>query len=416
MQIRTPKKYRGPQRRSMLSCRRLTFYLLMMALIALGIGIFLNRQVLAPIVQEALYTAVSELEGRAATMAAPPPTPTVDPRNKLVEAGNYWQQGALSQAVEIYQEVAAATPNTVETYRRIALGLINASRYDEAVTYAQGAINADPFDAEAWAISAWALDWAARPGEAIANALHALELDPDSSRAQAYLAEAYFSLGQRERAELLLDELLEADPNSAEAYRARGLIKWQGVFDYDGALDDFHTAYSMADNMNLIAVDIAIIEKDLDNFSTATEFLQQVLEADPYNARALFYLGDISLSQDGNPARAERYLQDCVDFNPSYFYCYYLLGRAQLNLGNIPDAASAFEKAIELGSEDPQHYYWAGWSQIELGNCPRALAYLEPGRRIALQSGNVKYLPDIEAVIPTCDPTFSGQDTTEETP
>ena len=86
MQIRTPKKYRGVQRRSIVSCRRLTFYLLIIALIFIGIGVALNREIFAPVVQQALYDAISDLEDRAATMSVPEPTPTADPRNQLIRS------------------------------------------------------------------------------------------------------------------------------------------------------------------------------------------------------------------------------------------------------------------------------------------------------------------------------------------
>lgn len=408
MQIRTPKKYRGVQRRSIVSCRRLGFYLLMLAMIALGVGIVLNRQVFAPIVQEALYDVIGELEDRAATMAVPEPTATVDPSNRLIEASNYWQQGALGAATDLYIEIAEALPNTVEVFRRIALGLINASRYDEAVTYAERAINADPFDADAWAIHAWTLDWEGRATEALSNALRALELDPDHSRAQAYLAEIYFSMDQAERGEALLADLLQDNPDSPEAYRARGLIRQEHRYDFDGALKDYHTAYGLADNMNFIAVDIALVETGLRNYDTALEMLQEVVDADPYNARALFRLGEIQFSYLGNFAQAQRYLQDCVDFNPAYLYCFFLLGRAQEKLGAVEDASASFEKAIELGSDNAQHYYWAGYAHILLGNCSRALAYLEPGWRLAAQSTTQQYLDDIETVILLCDPTYVG--------
>ena len=75
-------------------------------------------------------------------------------------------------------------------------------------------------------------------------------------------------------------------------------------------------------------------------------------------------------------------------------------------MGALPDAAISFEKAIELGSQLPQHYYWAGYAQIELGDCQRALAYLDTGRRIALQRGATRYLADIEAIISECDSSF----------
>ena len=408
MQIRTPKKYQGVQRRSIIGCRRLVFYLLMLALIAIGIAAVLNRQTLAPVVQNAVYDIIGQLEDTAATMAVPPPTPTVDPRNSLDEANNYWLGGALDQATDLYIEIAESIPNSVEVHRRIVLGLINESRYDEAVVYGARAINADPFDADAWAIYAWALDWNKRAKEALANALHALELDPAHSRANAYLAEVYSSLGQAERAELLLEDLLEAEPDSAEGMRARGLLKWNRN-DFAGALADFKTAYALADNMSFIAVDIAIIEKDLGNYETAQEFLQQVVDADPYNPHALLRLGEIAVSFEGNPAQAMRYLQDCVDLNPGYLYCHFMLGRAQERLGSIEDAAASFERAIELGSDNPQHYFWAGFSQIQLGNCARALAYLEPGLRLALQTTTQRFASDFEDVIPQCDPSFLGR-------
>ena len=409
MQIRTPKKYRGIQRRSILSCRRLTIYLLIIALIFMGIGVALNREVFAPVVQQALYDAIRELEDRAATMSVPEPTPTADPRNQLIEADGYWRRGSLGNATGLYQEIAPSLPNSVEIYRRITLGLINSSRYGEAAEYAERAINADPFNPEAWAIHAWALDWQRRAKEALVSALHALELDPDNSRAQAYLAEIYLSLGQPERGGALVEELLLNDPDSAEAYRARGLIRQEYRYDFDGARQDFQTAYGMAANMNLYAVDIAILESNLRNYEVALDFLNDVLEANPSNEAALLLIGKGHWGAYGNPAQAQRYLQDCVDFNAENLSCHFWLGYMQNKLGSIDEAALSFERAIELGSQYPQHYYWAGFSQILLGNCARALAYLEPGLRLAIEGGYQQFAADIETVIPQCDPAFVGR-------
>ena len=334
----------------------------------------------------------------------PRPPPTPDPRNTLVEAGNYWQQGALSRATSLYMDIAPSVPNSAEVFRRIALGLINASRYDEASEQAARAIDADPFNAEAWAIAAWALDWQDKSEEALAYALHALELDPQNSRAAAFLAEIWHGLGQSGRAETLLEELLADDPDSAEAWRARGLVNWTS--DYRAALSDFQTAWDLAPNMSLIAVDIATIEKDLREYEAARDTLQQALDADPWNARALFRLGEIQIVADGNYTQAKMTLQDCIDFNPGYHHCHYMLGRAQDRLGESAEAAASFAKAIELGSRDARHHYWAGWSQIVLGNCGQAMRYLEPGLEIATENSHTQLAADISAVIPECDPGF----------
>lgn len=408
MQIRTPKKYQGAQRRSIISCRRLTFYAVMLLLIAAGIGIYLNRQVFAPIVQDAVDEMILDLEGRAATLAAPAPTPTTDPTNKLIEGNNYWMQGALNEALDTYLEILDALPNESAIFDRIAVGLISLGRIDESLAYAERAIHADPYSADAWAVRAWALDWAGRAGEAVSSAFHALELDPESSRAQAYLAEAYRSLGQNDRAEALVEDILEEDPDSAEGWRARGLIK-EDSYDYEGAVQDYQTAFGIADNMNFIAIDIARIEAALGNVDEALEFLEAVVEVNPRNTRALFRLGDIYNRQLGDPSQARGYLQDCVDFDPANINCHYLLGRVQYRLELYQDAADSFEQTMRLGSEIPRHYYWAGWSQINIGNCTRAMTYLVPGYQIALEQDD----PDAEAfetVMPQCRQSLDSLD------
>lgn len=408
MQIRTPKKYQGAQRRSIISCRRLAFYAVMLSLIAAGVGIYLNRQVFAPIVQDALDVMIVELEGRAATLAAPAPTPASDPTNKLIEGNNYWMQGALNEALDTYLEILDALPNESAIFDRIAIGLISIGRIDDALAYAERAIHADPYSADAWAVRAWALDWAGRAGEALSSAFHALELDPESSRAQAYLAEAYRSLGHNDRAEALVEDILEADPDSAEAWRARGLIK-EDSYDYEGAVQDYQTAFGIASNMNFIAIDIARIEAALGNVDEALEFLEAVVEVNPRHTRALFRLGDIYNRQLGDPSQALGYLQDCVDFDPANISCHYLLGRVQYRLEWYQDAADSFEQTMRLGSESPRHYYWAGWSQINIGNCTRAMTYLVPGYQIALEQDD----PDVEAfetVMPQCRQSLDSLD------
>ena len=408
MQIRTPKKYQGVQRRSIISCRRLLFYLFMLLLIALGIGIFLNRQTLGPVVQDALIDAIGELEDRAATMAVPEPTATTDPGNKLTEANNYWTLGATSAAMDTYIEILGSVPNVPEVFRRVAFSMINLERIDEALEYAEQAVNADPYSTDAWAIRAWALDWAGRAGQALSSALHALELDPENSRAEAYLAEVYHSLGQTERAFSLTENTLERDPNSAEAYRARGLIKWLSYNDHEGAVEDFKTAYSIAENMDFVAVEIANIESIiLGNHEEALEFLQEVIESNPRNTKALFLIGYIYRSQLFNPSQALRYLQDCVDFDPKNVNCQYELGRAQFDLEFYQDSADSLALAIESGSENPRHYYWAGETQRILDNCSRAMFYFDTGLQKAREQDVTDVIDALGVVIPLCHQTIA---------
>lgn len=408
MQIRTPKKYRGVQRRNTISCRRILFYLVGVVVIVIGVGIYENRQMFAPTIQAIVDNVVQDMEKSAATLSAPEPTPTQNPSNKLIEGNNYWQQGAVNEALDSYMEIVNAVPNEEAVFDRITISLITLGRTDEALEYAEKAINANPFSSDAWAIRAWALDWAGRSGEAISSALHALEINPQNSRARAYLAESYLSLGQTDRALGLVEDVLEDDPNSYEAYRARGLIKWNN-FDLEGAIADFRTAYDLASNMTFIAIDIATIESAQQNYDAALDILEDVVEANPQNTLALFQLGYIHNSLLGNPSQAISYLQNCVDYNPNSVGCFYLLGRAQYRLEQYQEAALSFERTMELGTRDPYHYYWAGWSQINIGNCSRAMAYLDPGYQIALEGSDSEIVAAFETVMPECRSSFTPE-------
>jgi len=414
MQIRTPKQYRGVQRRNTVSCRRIFLYLFAIVIIIGGIGVYQNRAIFAPTITRVLDAALVEMEQGASTLTAPQPTATQDPANKLVEGNNYWAQGAVNEALNVYMEVLDSVPNEVAIFDRVAISLITLGRTTDALEYAEMAVNANPYSSEAWAIRAWAQDWNGRSGEALSSALHALELDPDSSRAKAYLAEAYLSLGQTDRALGLTDDIIEENPNSFEAYRARGIIKWNN-FDLDGAVEDFQTAYSIADNMTFIAIDIATIESARDNFDAALDILEGVVESNPQNTLALRQLGVVHSIQLGNPSQGISYLQSCVDYNPKSVDCFYWLGRSQDKLELYQEAALSFEQTMELGTNDPYHYYWAGWSQITIGNCARAMAYLDPGYQIALQGNDTNIVSAFEVVMPECRSSFSTLDDTEDT-
>ena len=167
MQIRTPKRYRGTQRRSVMSCRRILFYISAVVVIILGIGVYQNRALFAPTVQTIVDSLVEEMEVNAATLTAPEPEPTADPSNKLIEGNNYWEQGAVNESLEVYMQVLDGVPNEVAIFDRVAISLITLGRAEEALTYAEKAINANPYSADAWAIRAWALDWSGSSGRSI---------------------------------------------------------------------------------------------------------------------------------------------------------------------------------------------------------------------------------------------------------
>ena len=348
------------------------------------------------------------------TIVAPTATTTPDPRNDLVNANNFWNKGAVSEALSVYIPILSSVPNDMEVHYRVTLGMIVQGSTREAIEYAEMTVNANPFSSDAWAIRAWAYDWAGQTGPAIASALQAQELNPDNAKAVAYLAEALFAAGQSSRAFDTAERAITLDNTSAEAYRARGYISWiQG--DPDGALADFNTAYELSAVSNpglagLIAVDIAKIEIGRDNAAGAVAKLKEILETNPHNTQALLWAGKTLTFQMGDAPQGSDLLQTCVEISPESIGCNYELGRAQDRItGQETAAAELFARAIQLGSQVPQHYYWAADSQISIGNCARATQYMEDGYALAQEQSDTAIIDAIETIAPSCSTNLGGE-------
>ncbi len=380
MYLRTPKRYSANRRRRHLFNFRWLWLWVITPLVAFG-GLYLyrNRDMYAPMVSTTVEQAVSDAMQGMSTMAAPTPTATADPANRLSIAAGNWQIGRLEDALAEYRIVIDAVPNDVSTHFNFTFSLIMEGLTDEALVAAENTVTADPFSSDAWAILALAQVRAGRPTEAIPHALYALELDPNNARALAYLAEAYLDTNQPDRAENTVEQALALNPDSADAHYARGLVNWLANFDLETARNDFETAYRIMPQMISAAINMAVLEASLGEPQDGIDALVGLLEVNPQNTTALYWIGLFYNRDIGNPERAGDYLQRCVGVDPRNITCNYYYGRILMRLQQYDQALERFVIAVEAGSTNGYHYWWAGQAHIVLGNCPAALNYLNPG-------------------------------------
>ncbi len=407
MYLRTPKRYRGGQRRSIISLRWLWLWILTPLVVIVGLQVYNNRETYIPVVRESLAGLVNSAQEGVATAMAPTPLPTENPTTRLTSADAAWARGAVEEAVAIYQDVISAVPNNVGVHYRLTLGLVMSGQLEQALDAAERTITADPYSPDAWAIRAMVLDWSGRYGEAIASAQRAIELagqdNPQSrARAQAFLAEAYFDLEQYDRALSTVNQALETNPDSYEAYRNRALIVQNTQFDFAAAMNDLQTAYALAPNVPYLTVDLALLHSREGENETAIALLTEVLDLNPQNTSALYWLGSLYLNAIGDPNQASDYLTRCVTVNETSINCHYMLGRAQVRTEQYNAAADSFKRAVDLGSESALHYWWAGRAQVLLGNCPAATPYFQTGYQIVQQTNNETLLADYEDQMRSC--------------
>lgn len=420
MQIKTPKRYaRRGRRHNLISVRSLLIWIIVPVLIFIGIGIYENREMFAPQVNELVGGLVDEAGNRIEDINAPPPTPTRDPSTDLQRASDAWARGSIQEAVNLYQRNIESLPNDLSTHYRLTFGLIMQGRLQEAVTAAENVVTADPFSADAWAIRSMALNRAGRNGEAVASAQRALEiatvsaveenpeLAPTRARAQAFLAEAYLNLGRTEIASTLVDQALETYPDSFEAYQIRGRVNQEVNFDLEAALADYRTAYELAPNLIYLGIWLARMERQgFQNYEAALDLYQDIAEQNPDNTQVLFELGDHYLRVEGNFTEAASYLSRCVNADSNNAACHYLLGRTMIQQERIIEALEVFQKAIELDPQNGYAYYWHAEANIRLGQCPQAMPYLQDGYQIAQDAEDDLLIESFVASLQQCGSTL----------
>jgi tetratricopeptide (TPR) repeat protein len=416
MYLKTPKRYQRGQKRSPISLRWLWLWILTPLVAFVGLQVYNNRDTFGPPVQQVIYNLWSSTGNSIATAMSPTLVPTQDPAERLARAEADWRDGRIEAALESYNAVIDAVPNNVQAHYRRTLGLLMEGSLTPALAAAEDTVTADPFNADAWAIRSMALDWNERYGEAIASALRALEISPDNARAMAFLAEAYKDSQQYDLAQSTIEKALNTDPNNFEALRVRGLIAQEIEFDLDAAKDYYQQAYNLAPNLPYLAMELAWAEYYAQNLDTAISMLNDIVETNPNNSRALFQMGFFYYNGQGNFSQAAEFLSRCVQVNPQSVNCQGLLGRVRISLEDYPGAVSSLQTAIELGSTNPRHFLWIGRAYKALGNCQEAVPYLQQGDKLAQTSGDAEAQSAIADNLSECQGGVPASSTATPTP
>ncbi len=396
MYLRPTKKYTNRRRVSIISWRTIFFWIFAIAIIVVGIGIYENRGMFIPIIDNAINTVVDNTSNTIATSRAPAPTATQDPSNDLLRANDAWVLGSLQEATSLYAQIAPATPNDTTVFYRLTLGYINQGRFEEALLASENGITANPFHPDMWAMRAMALNRLGRSSQAIASASRALELVPISlidqdpswattrARALAFLAESYLNIKQGERADTTIEEALDLNPDSYEALQVRGRINQEVYYDFDAALEDFRAANELAPTMIYVAIWLARLERDFfQDYETSLQLYQDILDRNPGNTQVLFDVADYYWRVQGNPEEAMSYLSRCIESDPNVAACHYLMGRVQYRREQIADSLISFQTAYDFIPDNGYYNYWLGEAYLALGQCQQALPYFETSNTIA---------------------------------
>ena len=146
------------------------------------------------------------------------------PRNYETRGVAAMQDGRPAEAVEIFREGVAETPDDAGLRQQLGSALFAAGDTDGAAEQLEAAVRLDPTQARAHAGLGTLASMAGRRTEALLHFTAAVEHEPDYLEARLGLVDAYRAAGRPEDALAELDRAVVIAPGFADVWLARGLL------------------------------------------------------------------------------------------------------------------------------------------------------------------------------------------------
>jgi putative PEP-CTERM system TPR-repeat lipoprotein len=203
----------------------------------------------------------------------------------------------------------------------------------------------------------------------------AIDLDPNAARPKIQLARLL--LGTKpEEADKLIDAAIAANPRSAEALQVKGeMLRSRG--DQAGAIRLFDDALKIDPKNVLAHLSRANVNVTLGKYSAADEDLDPILKAAPNNFMAN-YLRGLELAKKQDYAGADRVF-DRISPGFSVFWTgYYLQGAAKFALGQYAQAETILAKYLNRVPDDLKAGRLIATAALQQRSPSRAVEYLKP--------------------------------------
>ncbi len=320
---------------------------------------------------------------------SPTPTPTRTMRSYQQEADTYFKIGNLEQAIVSYKEVIRQNPDSVDLLAQLARIEVYSSasmstdqqkldRLNQALQYADQAVALGPESSTAHAVRAFVLDWLSSNKlltpvdsekdleEGENEATRATQLDPNNAEALAYSAEILADRQQWIRAEQVVQQALDRDPNSMDVHRIYGYVLTT-LAQYEQAITEYQKASAINPNLTFLYIDIGQLQRllwsktsaDVDPkkkdgyFTDAMQSFQKaaninnninVQDPIPYMAmaRSLAQRGDL-----GDFFMSQLYMKQALQLDPTNPDTYAQLGIIYQQSRNFEGAIEAFQCALD---------------------------------------------------------------------
>jgi tetratricopeptide (TPR) repeat protein len=326
------------------------------------------------------------------------PTPTASAGDRLNQARDAQSRGDMRVAADLYEQVVAMRPDSVEVINEYGLLLIDMEDYGGAVALGDAAIDADPFNPVGYGLKARGLVWQNDPTAAIPVALTGINVDGRYAPLYAMLARAYAANANYSAAIDSAETAVDIDPQSADARRAYAFVL-NFIAEYDAATAELENAMRLEPANVPLAMELAYQYLVLNRDEEAISMYTQVLRLQPRNARAMLRLCR-AYRKVGQFNEAMAQCEDAVRADPAYAAAQFQLGLMLYSepYRDFPAAQQAFNACVQSEPSNVEclfrlgmtHYYEYLAGSESSDGCQIAWQILSDTRRMAQGRANLE--------------------------
>jgi len=299
-------------------------------------------------------------------------------------------------------------------------------RFDCAAETFRVSLKANPESAQLHYLVGLALIGGGHPAEALPELQQSEQLDPDVLKPHLMLGHLYNQSGEISKAQQEWTAALKIDPHAEMALGGLSddllsinLAKALGVLNHlDEAKAVLAEGLKLAPDSVPLASAMTVVLVKQTHYQEAVNLLQHTVAANPSNQDAelelfrllvltsrinqarpmgpkllaerphdpeVLYLNGVVERTLGHSEQAKTYLEEAVALDPNFFNSRYNLGKVLVILQQWPEAKEQLEKAIALGSIEPQVHYELAMALRGLGDTQGSAAEIkiyQAGRKV----------------------------------
>jgi tetratricopeptide (TPR) repeat protein len=188
--------------------------------------------------------------------------------------------------------------------------------------------------------------------EGFRAAKFAYESDTENLENQLVLAAALGQGDHGNEAMKMLDNVIQRNPNFAEAFATRALLKVRNN-SMPGALLDAEKALSIKPHLSQLWEVVGFLRQQLKNLPGAIEAMQNALTYSPDNVGYMVHLGELK-RQTGLVSESITLLEKAASIAPNNADVWVNLGTALQEIKRVNEAKDAYERALQILPDQPE--------------------------------------------------------------